>query len=148
MITPALRRVVARLLAAADELYRRSEAGIPSLPLSCRPGMFAARHMYAEIGREVERQNLDSVSSRARVSSKRKAALLGRSLVSTALTFAAPAGAPVAAAAFLVDAVSAHPVPAIDAAPARVLARLDGKVGRVLDLFERLERREKYGIAG
>ena len=59
VITPALRRVIARLLAAADELYRRSEAGIPSLPLSCRPGMFAARYMYAEIGREVERQDLE-----------------------------------------------------------------------------------------
>lgn len=148
VITPALRRVIARLLAAADELYRRSEAGIPSLPLSCRPGMFAARYMYAEIGREVERQDLDSVSSRAKVSSSRKAALLGRSLVSSAVTYAAPAGEPVPAAAFLIDAVSAHPAPVVDAIPPRALARLDGKVGRVLDLFERLERREKLGIAG
>ena len=111
--------------------------------------MFAARYMYAEIGREVERQDLESVSSRAKVSSSRKAALLGRSLlVSSAVTYAAPAGEPVPAAAFLIDAVSAHPAPVVDAIPPRALARLDGEVGRVLDLFERLERREKLGIAG
>ncbi len=59
--TPALRRVVARLLDAAEQLYARSEAGIAVLPLSCRPAIRAARLIYAEIGRAVEANGLDSV---------------------------------------------------------------------------------------
>jgi len=43
--------VVQRLLAAAEELYTRADAGITNLPSSCRPGMYAARLLYAEIAR-------------------------------------------------------------------------------------------------
>ena len=44
-----------RLLAAADVLYARSEAGIGGLPLACRPAIRAARLIYAEIGAEIGR---------------------------------------------------------------------------------------------
>ena len=78
---PALARVVARLLAEADRLYARADAGISMLPLSCRPGIGAARLLYRAIGRQVARNGHDCVNSRARVGRWRKLALVGRSVV-------------------------------------------------------------------
>ena len=49
--TPEIRAMTARLLQQADRLYLRAEPGIADLPLACRPGIFAARHIYAGIGR-------------------------------------------------------------------------------------------------
>ena len=46
----------------ADTLYARSLSGIAMLPAACRPSIHAARVLYAEIGREVERSGCDSVS--------------------------------------------------------------------------------------
>jgi len=71
-----------RLLGYADMLYARSEAGVRLLPLSCRPGIRAARLIYADIGREVRRAGYDNVSTRAVVPMKRKVSLLGRALLS------------------------------------------------------------------
>ncbi|MDE1922109.1 MAG: phytoene/squalene synthase family protein, partial [Gammaproteobacteria bacterium] len=68
--------VVRRLLASAEELYLRADGGISNLPPACRPGMYAARLLYAEIGREVERLGLDSVTRRAVVPWRRKARIL------------------------------------------------------------------------
>ena len=48
--------IVQRLLDAADALYGRATFGIEHLPRTCRPGIYAARALYAEIGRELERQ--------------------------------------------------------------------------------------------
>ena len=42
--------VVARLLAVADGLYERADVGIAGLEPRFRPAIFAARHLYAEIG--------------------------------------------------------------------------------------------------
>jgi phytoene synthase len=70
--------VVARLLTTADDLYRRAEQGVAALPRDCRPAIQAARLVYAEIGREIERAGLDSVSRRAVVSSRRKWTLVAR----------------------------------------------------------------------
>ena len=70
--------VVDRLIKAADELYQRSEHGIGQLPRDCRPAIRAARLVYAEIGRELEKAGHDSVNYRAVVSGKRKLALLAR----------------------------------------------------------------------
>ena len=77
---PAIGRVVARLLAEADRLYCRALSGIAELPRDCRPAIQAARLVYAEIGREVERAKLDSVSRRAVVSARRKLLLMARAL--------------------------------------------------------------------
>ncbi|MDC6171039.1 phytoene/squalene synthase family protein, partial [Paucibacter sp. XJ19-41] len=65
---PALAGVMQRLLASADELYARAASGVASLPMACRPGINAARLLYAEIGHEVARAGGDSVSRRAVVS--------------------------------------------------------------------------------
>ncbi|NEX44699.1 15-cis-phytoene synthase [Pseudotabrizicola algicola] len=67
-----VRRATARLLAAADQLYLRAEAGVAALPLACRPGIFAARHIYAGIGRQVARQGHDAVTVRARTGKGQK----------------------------------------------------------------------------
>ena len=70
--------VIDRLIKAADVLYQRSEHGIGQLPRDCRPAIRAARLVYAEIGRELEKAGLDSINHRAVVSGKRKLALLAR----------------------------------------------------------------------
>ncbi len=81
----ALAGVLRRLLEAADALYVRSEAGIARLPADCRPAIFAARYLYAEIGREVARRGYDSVGGRAVVSTGRKRLLVLRALGAAAL---------------------------------------------------------------
>jgi phytoene synthase len=138
---PALGAVIARLLAAAEALYARAEPGIAALPLACRPGIGAARLIYAEIGREVERRGLDSVSTRAIVSGRRKLALLARSLAAAPL--AAPGGAitapPLPETRFLVQAVVTTPLQP---------DRLDGLAARItwtIELFERLQRADRLG---
>ncbi len=134
--SPALARVVADLLATADGLYGRSAAGVRALPLSCRPGIEAARLLYAEIGREVERRGCDPVSSRAVVPGRRKAGLVLRALAGTIVAGGEPAGAPLPETRYLVDAVTAGAAP-----PGR--APSAGPVMRLLALFERLERLER-----
>jgi phytoene synthase len=134
--TPALGSVVARLLAEADRLYDRAATGIGELPLSCRPGMQAARLLYAGIGHEVRRRRFDSVGARARVSPSRKAELLARAIVAgftPAYSDAAPA---LAEASDLVDAAVESAAAA--AAPQRAVDR----VVWMLELFARLEQRE------
>lgn len=70
--------VVARLLRHADGLYFRSELGIPYLPSDCRTAIYAARLIYAEIGREIARSGFDSVTVRAHVSPLRKLYLFAK----------------------------------------------------------------------
>jgi phytoene synthase len=129
--------VIRRLLDAADLLYRRSESGIARLPLDCRPGIGAARWIYAEIGRQVARQGMDSVSRRAVVSGRRKLALLARSIGAIAL----PAGTAQAPAlpetAYLVAAVLAEP------RRATAERSLGERMGWMFDLFARLEEEQR-----
>jgi phytoene synthase len=139
--TPAVGRVVQRLLDAADALYARSEQGIPRLPRDCRAGIGAARHVYAEIGRAVERQGLDSVSRRAVVPRRRKAWLLARSVASLATRPAAHPAPPLHATRFLVDAVAATPAPDEHASPQRLPERIAWAVA----LFDRLENGSSPG---
>lgn len=131
-----LGEVIARLLRAADVLYARSCSGIAELPIACRPGMHAARLLYAEIGREVERRGLDSVSQRAVVPAGRKARLLPRALAAALLPASADRSAALEQAHFLVEAAAA----AIEASFVR---GFEGRALWLLDLFERLERRER-----
>ncbi|HJQ55477.1 MAG TPA: phytoene/squalene synthase family protein [Vineibacter sp.] len=143
---PAIRSMVERILRLADGLYRRGDAGIAALPLACRPGVAAARALYAAIGREVERRGCDSVSARAFVPPMRKAWLLGQALIDA---FGQPpplAGRPLAETRYLVDAVVASPMR--DAVPPIVAGRgggwraLDERITWLVDLFVRLERRD------
>jgi phytoene synthase len=153
---PGLRAIVGRLLAVADGLYARAEAGIPGLPRDCRPAIRAARLIYAEIGRDLERGGLDPVATRARVPGRRKAVLMARALLplagSSARTGSAHAESPhaesylgevapgelaLAETAFLVEAVAAQPVPVPPA-----WWNVPAQAARVLDLIETLRERE------
>ena len=109
--TSEVRAMVARLLSEARRIYRRSEAGIPALPRGARPGIYAARHIYAGIGAAVRRQGHDSITVRARTTPARKIGWLGvaggRAAASLVLPRAATLYAPpVEEAAFLVAAAA------------------------------------------
>ena len=143
----ALGSVVARLLAEADRLYARAEHGIAALPRNCRPAIRAARLVYAEIGREVERAGLDSVSRRAVVSRQRKLALVTQAL-GAALVLPLPVAAlnPLPSVRFLVEAARAAPSRRL----ARGVARPDGNFYErtlwVMDLFENLAERRRPAV--
>ena len=147
--TPALGVVVRRLLDAAEALYRRVDAGVAQLPLSCRPGINAARFLYRDIGLEVARRGLDSVAARATVAPSRKAWLLMQAVLRLWPARAASPLPPLAATRFLVEAV-APPAAASTPTPLAAASPVEGVEARVvwlIDLFERLERREQrqYG---
>jgi len=74
-----------RLLSYADILYKRSDAGVALLPLSCRAGIRAARVIYSDIGREIARQGYETVDKRAVVPLPRKSWLLCKSLATIPL---------------------------------------------------------------
>lgn len=147
VFNPAIAGVVQRLLVVADGLYGRVGEGVALLPLACRPGINAARFLYAGIGHEVARRGLDSVSGRAVVARSRKLWLVARALACVAPARAAVPQACLPATQFLVDAVPAKPA-ALAAHPVRwwqLRRRLDARVAWVIELFDRLERRDQAG---
>jgi 15-cis-phytoene synthase len=83
--TPALGKVINRLLKAADQLYVRAETGIASLPRDCRASIMAARLIYSDIGRMVRKNNCDSVTHRGVTGRARKWWLIARALGAGAL---------------------------------------------------------------
>ena len=112
---PVIRRSVARLLSQADTLYARSEAGVAALPAACRPGIYAARHIYDGIGSQVRRAGYDSVTRRARTGRAQKIGWLALSLVRAGVTIAVPKSAvlhaaPASEVAFLVSAAARRTV--------------------------------------
>lgn len=104
--SPALAEVLKIVLASADRLYKRSEWGLSKLPAGCRPSMFAARHIYAEIGREVERLGYDSVSQRAVVNGQRKLQLLAQAVSRSVGDTDRVEAPPLAEVRFLIDALT------------------------------------------
>lgn len=151
--SPALGVVVARLLQSADELYHRAEEGLAELPRDCRAAIQAARLVYAEIGREVERAGCDSVTRRAVVSTQRKLALVARaSLAALVLPRSPHAGAeplaPLHAIGFLVEAAS-EPTGHEPGRPAERSSRrpLDERLGWTISLFERQQQRHRIARA-
>jgi phytoene synthase len=144
VFTPALGRVVARLLHAADTLYARSEAGIALLPRDCRSGIAAARFVYAEIGREVERRGLDSIASRAVVPARRKLRLMARSLKLLDERPGDRAAPPLPGTRFLVDAVEAIPANGEAMMPA---PRFRDRLLWAVELYDRLDRVDRGSFA-
>jgi phytoene synthase len=143
--TGEISAIVQRLLDTADALYGRATLGIRNLPRTCRPGIYAARALYAEIGRELERGGLDSVSRRAVVSTDRKLKVLARTFLLFKTEWA-PARklAPMAQleeTRFLVEAVATTPMrnrpPELRSKP------IEDRVVWVIDLFARLEQRDR-----
>jgi phytoene synthase len=142
--TPALGRVIARLLKVADALYLRSEAGIALLPRDCRAGIAAARFVYAEIGREVERKGLDSISSRAVVPMPRKLRLMARSLKLLDERQGDRAAPPLPGTRFLVDAVEALPANGDAVLPT---PRFRDRLLWAVELYDRLDHIERPSFA-
>ena len=135
-----------RLLLRADVLYRRGEFGLAELPWDCRPAIQAARLVYAEIGKKLEREGLNSIDHRTVVSTSRKLALIARAASVAVKAPAMPAVAisPVPAIAFLVDVVSRDRRPTHDNKPWTLPKRsFDQRVEWMVNLFGRLERRER-----
>jgi phytoene synthase len=145
VFSEALGGVVLRLLREADILYGRSREGISGLPLACRPGIYAARLFYAEIGREIERCGGDSISRRAVVSSRRRTLLLARAVVALAAAEQSDGAAPLAEAQYLIDAVGPVPRQTRGGRRSGPLGRLEGRMVWVIDLFDQLERRAQLG---
>lgn len=134
--SPQLAGVIARLLAEAERLYSRADAGIALLPSACRPAIRAARLLYAGIGGAVARAGFDSVSRRAVVPRSEKFKLLA-SAVATGLLPAPRNDEPALDEAhFLVDAVGAAPHP--HAGP----ISFDDRAAWLTALFTRLERQQ------
>jgi phytoene synthase len=126
--------MVKRLLAEADRLYRRSEAGIDVLPLQARTGIWASRLIYAGIGKQLRRQDFDSISMRARTNGRQKLGWVVQAGARTAASLIMPKSAvvyakPLPEVAFLVDAASrARPE--------------QGRSTSVLDILAELKARE------
>ncbi|APX14186.1 15-cis-phytoene synthase [Tateyamaria omphalii] len=109
--TKAVRAMVKRLVMEANRLYYRSEAGIGALPASCRPGIYAARFIYAGIGGRLTGMGYDSISARARTSKAQKLGWLAQSVAASATTSVMPQSAvlyakPLPEVQFLVDAAA------------------------------------------
>ncbi len=150
---PAIAQVVDRLLQVADTLYERSEHGIAELPRDCRPAIRAARLVYAEIGEQLRREGLDSITRRTVVSKQRKLALMARA-ASAAVLSAGHAGADLPVlpeVQFLVDAARqplARPAPQTPrGAPRRPVGE---RLGWVIALHEReaIARQEARSVTG
>ncbi|MEM9060323.1 MAG: phytoene/squalene synthase family protein [Pseudomonadota bacterium] len=108
---PEVTRMAQRLLAEANRLYYRSEAGISRLPRRCRPGIYAARYIYAGIGRHIRAAGFDSVTRRARTGLTEKIGLAVASFGAAAADAVMPRSPvlyapPLAETAFLVDAAA------------------------------------------
>lgn len=138
--------IARRLLGVADTFYDRSSAGIAALPAACRPGIHAARLIYAEIGREVERAEFDSVSRRAVVPSARKLRLLAKAAAASLAAGTAWTDLVQPESIHLIEAVAATPLPRASSSEPR--RSMTDRAVWVLDLFERLERRDQLLRSG
>lgn len=138
--------VIKRLLVTAEVLYARSDAGIAMLPAACRPGMYAARLLYAAIGRELARRKFDSVNQRAVVTGLRKAQILATAAAGARHVAAHPTMEMLSEATFLLDAIPDQRAdPATMMSPGEPVRRprVEDRVVWLVELFARLERRDR-----
>ncbi|MFD0917797.1 phytoene/squalene synthase family protein [Pseudahrensia aquimaris] len=133
--TPALGRVIKRLLDEASQIYRLGVTGISDLPASSRLGVRAAALVYAEIGEKVRANGYNSIDQRAYTTRGRKLGLMLRSPGNPLNFSGCDTAAPVEEVAFLVDACERTPE----------AVRGDGEW--MLDMFAELDRRDRASIA-
>ncbi len=137
-----LRPIVGRLLQEADALYARARAGIVLLPANCRPAILAAGLIYQEIGREIERNALNSFTRRARVSATRKLHLIAQAIAGSLSLSETSATPPLPCANFLIESArSGHAIPR--RSPRSIVGWRESFI-RVLGVFERLQRSERF----
>jgi len=142
--SPALTAVLIRMLGEADKRYQRADEGIRQLPRRCRPGILAARRLYAEIGHKVAQTGYDPISQRSVVSGARKCQIL------MGLIRGAPANPVVLSAPcapenqFLIDAVPRGNEWQSPASP----RRFSPSASWMLELFIVMEQRDEMAIHG
>lgn len=135
-----IKQLIARLLEEADRLYQQAQSGIAELPPDCRAAILAASAIYGEIGNQLRREGLDSVSRRTVVSTTRKLVLLASSWTQVRWIYIDPnQPTPLPAIQFLVegcqkDLDSREP---LNYFPNRNMPQ---RVEWLLGLFERLEK--------
>lgn len=103
--SPEIGAVTKRLLDHAARLYQRAEPGIPRLPRRCRAAIYAARLIYADIGRVIASRHYDSISGRAVTRLPRKLWLMARALLRP-LPAAPVTDSPLEETAFLLTQIS------------------------------------------
>ena len=108
-----LRQVIDRLLGEAATLYVRAESGIPGLPASARPGIYAARLLYAEIGNALKLLNCNSIDYRAMIGAQGKTRLVIQSMRWVGLATPDLAEPVLDECAFMIESVNAAPKPTI-----------------------------------
>lgn len=137
--TPEIAEMVRRLLVEAERLYRRSEAGIVTLPRTCRPGIYAARYIYAGIGGRIRAANYDSVTTRAVTGLSEKLALVILSIGVSAAESILPRS-PILHAPALEE--TAFLVNAATAGQERPKPWGDGSAGALMSAFATLAERD------
>jgi phytoene synthase len=135
--------LTARLLAQADGLYAQAQAGIAELPPDCRAAILAASTIYGEIGQQLRREGLDSISHRTVVSTRRKLVLLASAWAQAGwVKTGVGRPAPLAAIQFLIDGCQADVLARSQAQffPNRAMPQ---RVEWVFGLLERLENAKR-----
>lgn len=112
------------------------------LPARCRPAINAARLIYAEIGRELERLQLNSVDHRAVTSTSRKLALLSRAIADSALLKGTSSLEEAPQACFLLDAIDGLPSRDPVMVEHKPLWDFSGSGGRMIDIISRVHERQ------
>ncbi|MEO1364922.1 MAG: squalene/phytoene synthase family protein, partial [Pseudomonadota bacterium] len=130
--TKAVRGMVRQLVMEANRHYYRAEAGIAALPMSCRPGIYAARYIYAGIAGRLTGMGYDSISARARTSKAQKLGWLAQSVALSASSTVMPQSAvlyakPLPEVQFLVDAAAKGARPSRSDSLFDALAALEAK---------------------
>ena len=122
---------------AVDETgqHLNEVAGIADLPFDCRPAIRAARALYAEIGHEVARRGLDSVSGRAVVALPRKLVLVTGAAATAPLTRRRQAQPALEEVRFLVEAVAGLGAGTMAEEDTVEWWHLGERIGRVTELF-------------
>jgi phytoene synthase len=132
-----IKRLVTRTLNLADHFYGQADGAISALPRDCRPGIFAARYIYAEIGRQIERHECDSISRRAYVANGRKALAVSRALIASIAGVKLMPTIHRARIDGLVQATATAP-------RHQFLSNVDqSRVARIIGIFEKLEARDR-----
>jgi phytoene synthase len=138
VFSEALGSVVSRLLKTADAMYQRSIAGVAGLPRNCRAAISAARLIYCEIGREVERRGMNSINHRAVVPFSKKLLLMGQAFMAGIYSPKLNATLePIAELQFLVKAVLPNDP------HAHYEGSIEDRMIWVINLMERVEQRRR-----
>lgn len=138
--SPEIQRITRKLVSDANRLYFRSEPGVAELPFACRPGIFAARNIYAGIGREVRKAGFDNITRRAYTTTGQKIGWLILSSIQAVIATVMPRSAvlyakPLPECAYLVEA-AAERLPSDNPWG-------EGRAGEIIAVLAQLKAREQ-----